>query len=688
MSAEDKAPQHSLNESQQRHLWVSCQHIDKLLSDVEHILSVSTSKAAFPKYHLDITPAQRRTIEDYIARLRAQLARVLDGQGIPKSNASIPARRAVCATLAFVDLAVEELKPKYMRGYGEVPPDVAVELEGIVGELQGLVSRFDRYLLQTEGEDLKARLLRLEQTSDELRVLAQIERVVTERGLVEFRPAIASILDRLEDKSFEIAIFGRVSSGKSSLLNAMLGTRALPVGVTPITAVPTRIVYNETPSLTIQFSERPALTCEVDRLAEFATEQQNPGNSKQVTRILLRLSAARLRDGVAFVDTPGLGSLATSGAAETLAYLPRCDLGVVLIDAGSTLTPDDLHTIQSLLDAAVPVNLLLSKADLLSTTDRERVIAYVREHVAAECRLDLPVHAVSSLDSHRELLDRWFEREIQPLYDQARELRAASIRRKVGALRDSLIAALRARLRRKQLASEDTSHVREIEARLRRATGKLEELRGATLREAEALAYQGPQALERTAAALLDLWSSGNSDDQSVVARLPQLLRDFGQKKAEEFSQEMDTLGKELVVSLKQAAEALAMNHIPEEEEFSSVVRGLPAFELPPFDLHLTKPTLAGWLRGFAQGQVIRQLREQIGKAYEQVLQTYAGMLRQWLLTAFGQLRQRFDAYAESYRAQAGRVLSGGELTAEEGQKIIEDLDALGAGEWAPIKSA
>jgi hypothetical protein len=42
-------------------------------------------------------------------------------------------------------------------------------------------------------------------------------------------------------KSFEIALFGRVSSGKSSLLNAVLETNLLPIGVTPVTAVPTRI---------------------------------------------------------------------------------------------------------------------------------------------------------------------------------------------------------------------------------------------------------------------------------------------------------------------------------------------------------------------------------------------------------------------------------------------------------------
>lgn len=35
----------------------------------------------------------------------------------------------------------------------------------------------------------------------------------------------------------------------------------------------------------------------------------------------VEMPAARLREGVAWVDTPGLGSLVTSGAAETAAYL-------------------------------------------------------------------------------------------------------------------------------------------------------------------------------------------------------------------------------------------------------------------------------------------------------------------------------------------------------------------------------
>ena len=147
--------------------------------------------------------------------------------------------------LLNVDIAAEELEPKYMRGYGEVPESVATELNGIMGELSGLVHRFDRYLSKGIGEDLEGSVGTLGASGNDLELLKKIEQTVRDRGLVEFRPSIAAILDRAEDKSFEIAVFGRVSSGKSSLLNAILETDALPVGVTPITAVPTRIIHAE-----------------------------------------------------------------------------------------------------------------------------------------------------------------------------------------------------------------------------------------------------------------------------------------------------------------------------------------------------------------------------------------------------------------------------------------------------------
>lgn len=435
----------SLNEHQAHYLFVTCQQIDKVLSDIEGILNESTSQAAFPAYYPDLTPAQQKTIKNYIAHIRARLIQILDWQGIDYKQPGIPASKAIHSRINSIDIAAEELKPKYMRGFGEVSETAATELNGIAGELQGLVTRLDGYLTGGFGQDFRARLKKLEDAGNNFELLSRIEQVVAKRGLVEFRGAIAFILDRAEDRSFEIAVFGRVSSGKSSLLNAVLNVDVLPVGVTPVTAVPVRITCGEKPALKVSFVDSQAKTYEVLRLREFATEQQNPGNTKHVARITVTILSSRLCDGISFVDTPGLGSLATSGEAETLAYLPKCDLGVVLIDAGSTLTEVDLRTILALQEAAIPAHILLSKADLLDQQDCEKIVEYIRQHIISKTGQNLPVYPVSVRLSHCHLLNQWFEKDILPFYSQSQELRTLSLQRKIGALQESMISILQSK---------------------------------------------------------------------------------------------------------------------------------------------------------------------------------------------------------------------------------------------------
>jgi hypothetical protein len=135
-----------LNEYQARRVRVICQYIDRLFGDIDGILNCEASKAAFPRFASDISPVQRRTIQGYIEQARAQLVRVLEGQSILKEKPVIPASRAIHVTLGAIDNAAEELKPKYMRGYGDVPASAATELNGIVVELQTLVRRLDQYL--------------------------------------------------------------------------------------------------------------------------------------------------------------------------------------------------------------------------------------------------------------------------------------------------------------------------------------------------------------------------------------------------------------------------------------------------------------------------------------------------------------------------------------------------------------
>lgn len=671
----------SLNEFQARRLRVTCQHIDNQLGEIEEILHATGSKAAFPRFLPDVAPAQHRTIEDYIARLRAQLVRVLDGQAIAREKPSIPVSRAIHAALVSIDIVVEELDPHYMRGYGDVSEPAAIELNGIVGELRGLVSKLNRYLVEGIGQDLKERLQRLEQKSNDLDLLSRIEQIVADRGLVEFRATIASILDRAEDKAFEIAVFGRVSSGKSSLLNAILDADILPVGVTPITAVPTRIAYGPKPYMTVSFAEAPAKTVEISRLAEFATEQQNSGNTKRVTRIVVTLPAARLRDGVTFMDTPGLGSLATSGAAETLSYLPKCDLGVVLIDAGATLTAEDLQTILALQEAVIPVHVLLSKADLLNAEDCEKIIQYVREHITSECNLELPVHPVSVLSTHRTLLDRWFDEQIVPLYGRSQELREASLRRKIGALRESLLSTLNLQLQRNRISSPDAqSQVRTTEARLRRATGLIEKTWSGWEKEIEGMAGQLSEAFSEMAANLMEAWSGNPSFASSPDKIARDSVLQFVQRRVKKLQDSLETLTLQLRDDLRTCASDLGVADVPGQDEFQSLIRGTPVFDPGAISASVSRPTVAAMFgKRFATRRLASRLREQLENSIYQALDIYSAMLKEWTRSVASQVGRKFETYAERYRAQAERSLGGKGLTADEVSAIQESLRLLGA---------
>lgn len=133
----------TFNEYQRRRLRVTCQHIDGLLTEIETILGASDSKPPFPKYVTDLGAAQRKRLEHGLARMRAQLLQVLGRNGIEVAPPSISAAHAIHSALTFAQIAVEELAPKRMRGYGEVSRRAASELEHIVSGLLEQLSEMD-----------------------------------------------------------------------------------------------------------------------------------------------------------------------------------------------------------------------------------------------------------------------------------------------------------------------------------------------------------------------------------------------------------------------------------------------------------------------------------------------------------------------------------------------------------------
>ena len=668
----------SLNSFQASRVLTSFKYADQLLSEVESVLFAVNSKSPFPKYRNDLTPAQIKVVQEYIARIRAQMIQALKSLGLTAPEARFGATHSIRVTLEFADITFEDCRPGVLRGYGEVAASIVPELNGVVNEMSGLVEKVSAYLAQGLGQDLQGRLERLARTGNEIEQLRTLQQVIDGQGLIEFRAALSVLLDKLESNNFQIAVFGRVSSGKSSLLNHILGANVLPVGVNPITAIPTRIVHGPEPRVKISYLDGKNEEAEIARLREFVSEQHNPGNAKHVTRITVELPSERLRDGVVFVDTPGLGSLATSGAAETLAYLPQCDLGVVLVDSGSTLTEEDLFTVQRLYEAAIPALVILSKADLLVAEDCGHSLDYITGQVDSQLGLKVSVQPVSTKESHVHLLDRWFSEEIQPLFSQHKELAQQSVRRKIGALRESVEAALKVQLELSERgAQKDPQRLRAAEKELRSAAGKFEEANAFCLKVSDTIHGWGEPAISRAASAVASKWFSKDPKDLDLAELVNHSLTETATVGANQVFDKLQGFSRELLRGLASAAGALEVTEAATEKELTGVVREMPRFDLGVLVIELRKDFLTALGRGVTEHRVRNKLRAQIGPAVDEAFQRYGRMLELWIRRTLGELQRRFDLHADAYRAQLERLTTTKETGVDEVEAVQRDLAAL-----------
>lgn len=663
----------TLNGAQRQRLLITCKHIDRLLGDIEATLNTAASKTVFPSYSNDVTAAQRKTIEDYIARVRGQLLQVLAGESLSPAPPRISAAHSIRVNLTFVDIAIAELAPHYMRGYGPVSEEGAADLNGIVAELKSAIKELTRYVLQPRAGDLRERVEKLSNQGWDVQGLQTLANIIDRNGLTEFRPTITMLLDRAEETALEIAIFGRVSTGKSSLLNHVIGADLLPVGVTPITAVPTRIGYGKKPLVRVWQEGIGTSEHTVEELPSFVDERLNPENRKRVGRILVLYPSERLREGIIFVDTPGVGSLATRGASETLAYLPRCDAGIVLVDAGSTLTPDDLNILRALTQVGTLTTVLVSKADLLSQADLEQQIVYIKAQLRNEFEAELPVRPVSVMPTHAELLDQWFAEELLPLYERKQLLLQESLARKTLVLAGAVRSTLAALVRYSQIEGEDRTQLEGIDLELRRSAGHLQTFEAELRRRTDEIPRLSSFILERSAETIAGLWNIEREVDCAEVLR--STAAEVALAAAEEVRDKLSRARALLQQELSKAATLLRSADFPREEDFQ-VLAEMPVFHMNRQSESARRPifgSFAKWFRVRAAAGIVNSYEAVL----QQALQSFSRLLYSWGIDASSDLEQRFDSFANRYRAQLERLLLDRKRPTVDSGRVSSDLEDL-----------
>jgi small GTP-binding protein len=154
---------------------------------------------------------------------------------------------------------------------------------------------------------------------------------------------------------FLLVIAGEFNSGKSSFINALLGERVLPEGVTPTTD---RInLLRHGPEVT----ERP--------LEAYLLERTHP---------------AELLRELNVVDTPGTNAVIRRHEELTRDFIPRADLVLFVTSADRPFSESEREFLERIREWGKKILFIVNKIDILAgPAEQAEVIAYVRDNAAA-----------------------------------------------------------------------------------------------------------------------------------------------------------------------------------------------------------------------------------------------------------------------------------------------------------------
>jgi len=155
------------------------------------------------------------------------------------------------------------------------------------------------------------------------------------------------------DGLFLLVIAGEFNSGKSSFINALLGERVLPEGVTPTTDRINVLRYG-------------------DGVSENLREAY----------LLERTHPAELLREISIVDTPGTNAIIRRHEELTRDFVPRSDLVLFVTSADRPFTESEREFLEQIRQWGKKIVFIVNKIDILTPPERQQVVKYVHDNAA------------------------------------------------------------------------------------------------------------------------------------------------------------------------------------------------------------------------------------------------------------------------------------------------------------------
>lgn len=189
------------------------------------------------------------------------------------------------------------------------------------------------------------------------------------------KKSIVSEIDKAittTEDSATVLFCGEFKRGKSSLVNAIIGTELCPTDIGIATSVVTTIKYGAVKKAVRYYGNllENADSLKSEEIEWEDIDKYTMGDVLEIDNtILVELSypSPFLKNGITIIDTPGIGGLDPRHAILTHMALPKADVIVFVTDAGEPLTQSELEFYESKVLSCGKRNVVLvNKSDILT----------------------------------------------------------------------------------------------------------------------------------------------------------------------------------------------------------------------------------------------------------------------------------------------------------------------------------
>lgn len=305
----------------------------------------------------------------------------------------------------------------------------------------------------------------------------------------------------LDDPSVAVVVVGEFKQGKSSLVNALVGTDVCPVDDDVATAVPTYVRHGDEPAAALIAEADPPrrVPVPVSEVRRWVTEdvpvRGTPGEGHlgeaRLAGVEVRLPRRLLASGLVLIDTPGVGGLGSGPAAASLAASSMADALLFVTDASQELTRHEIDFLRRAREMCPTVACVLTKTDLYPAWRKVRHLN--QNHLAGEP--DTPVIAVSSALRSRAMrandsglnTESGFPRLLEYLAERVSGRAAARVAAEAAGAVVAVCEQLEAQFGAERSALADPETARQVVDRLNRVQQRVESLRSAAARWSQTL---------------------------------------------------------------------------------------------------------------------------------------------------------------------------------------------------------